>query len=449
MNKYSIIFIILLISCQPLCAVQYITDKTIIVDEPVYDDIYLTGRQVEIAAPVYGDITIKAGKVVILRSIDGDASISASEITIQNEIKGDARLIGGNVRFTSTAIVRGHTAINALNVICMPGAVFGEDITINSFTTTLSEKWDREAPVAFKDMYISSVFFNVYGTAMGNIHALDELQHSPNDVIAAFLPYAITTPDFSLLPAPVIFARINDNIKGDLNIHAVSLRFGPAAVIRDNFVFACPKIFRKTIEAKVSRITDGKIVYDAGLSQARALQCFRQRAAAAAVLFFLLFIGGMILLALIPSFAGTAITLIEANPVKTILIGSGTVLITAGILYVLSSIKLMLPFVLLLGLVVIACAILIFFIGLILTSLFIGRLCVPAPLPERRKSKKANPHYWQNVFALSIGAGILFVCLLAGLWCAGLFLFAAVIGSGALLFADGKILLFLKSKNII
>ncbi|MBN8852090.1 MAG: hypothetical protein BGO55_26650 [Sphingobacteriales bacterium 50-39] len=71
--------------------------NTIIIDQPVSQDLYLAGGTIVINAPVHGDLVVAGGKVYINDTVTRDVLIAGGTVVIKGYIGGKVRCMGGNV----------------------------------------------------------------------------------------------------------------------------------------------------------------------------------------------------------------------------------------------------------------------------------------------------------------------------------------------------------------
>lgn len=70
---------------------------TIIIDQPVSQDLYLAGGTLVINAPVHGDLVVAGGKVYINDTITRDVLVAGGTVVIKGYIGGKVRCLGGTV----------------------------------------------------------------------------------------------------------------------------------------------------------------------------------------------------------------------------------------------------------------------------------------------------------------------------------------------------------------
>jgi hypothetical protein len=134
MKKSIFIFLYLIVFTSLLNAQRVEMGKTIIISQPVAENLYATGNTIGINAPVYGDlvtagntITINdtiqkdillAGGTVFLNSYVGDdVRCAAGTVYIKNDIKGDLIIAGGTVTIDKNVNIGGNILASGGDII--------------------------------------------------------------------------------------------------------------------------------------------------------------------------------------------------------------------------------------------------------------------------------------------------------------------------------------------
>ncbi|MDR3714223.1 MAG: hypothetical protein P4L51_15505 [Puia sp.] len=98
--------------------------NTVVIDQPVYEDLYLSGGTVMINAPVHGDIVVAGGTIYINDSVTRDILLAGGRATINGCVGGKIRCIGGTLRIGKD--VQGDLVIAGGRVFVDKGAtIFG------------------------------------------------------------------------------------------------------------------------------------------------------------------------------------------------------------------------------------------------------------------------------------------------------------------------------------
>jgi hypothetical protein len=71
--------------------------NTIIIDQPVTQDLYLAGGTIVINAPVHGQLVIAAGKVFINDTVDRDVLVAGGSVDVKGYVGGQIRCLGGRL----------------------------------------------------------------------------------------------------------------------------------------------------------------------------------------------------------------------------------------------------------------------------------------------------------------------------------------------------------------
>ncbi len=99
-KRTSIIgLIVALALCTPsfVHAATLLGSRTMVVSEPVSENLYLAGSDITIAAPLAADLVSAGGTVTVSAPIAGDALLTGATISIKKPVNGDVRAIGGEV----------------------------------------------------------------------------------------------------------------------------------------------------------------------------------------------------------------------------------------------------------------------------------------------------------------------------------------------------------------
>ncbi len=76
--------------------------RTIVVSEPVSQNLYLAGSDLTIAAPLAGDLIATGGNLSVSASVAGDALLAGGTVLVRKPVAGDVRVVGGEVTVDSS-----------------------------------------------------------------------------------------------------------------------------------------------------------------------------------------------------------------------------------------------------------------------------------------------------------------------------------------------------------
>ncbi len=130
-------------------AATLLNARTLVVAEPVTDNVYLYGNDVTIAAPISNDALTLGGTIAVSAPIGGDAGLAGGTVEVRKPVQGDVRAIAGE--FFADSDVEGdlmvlagtihasttahdtHLAGGTITVAGSGGAVtvYGADVTLS------------------------------------------------------------------------------------------------------------------------------------------------------------------------------------------------------------------------------------------------------------------------------------------------------------------------------
>jgi len=95
---FSLLGLLLIVRAATAMVVE--SGSSIVIDQPVYEDVYLAGGTVTINAPLHGDLVVAAGTVYVNDSVYRDILVAGGRVTINGYVGGRIRCAGGTVRIT-------------------------------------------------------------------------------------------------------------------------------------------------------------------------------------------------------------------------------------------------------------------------------------------------------------------------------------------------------------
>ncbi len=110
--------------------------NTIVIDQPVHEDLYLAGGTVTINAPVYGDLVVAGGTIYINDTVARDILVVGGRVTINGYVGGKIRCLGGTVKIGGDVL--GDVVIAGATMVLYKGSTVsgsllstGGDLTLN------------------------------------------------------------------------------------------------------------------------------------------------------------------------------------------------------------------------------------------------------------------------------------------------------------------------------
>lgn len=152
--------------------------RTIVVSEPVADNLYIAGSDLTIAAPITGDLVASGGTVSVSAPVTGDALLAGGTVQVRKPVTGDVRAVGGELSIDS--IVDGDLMVAGGNVSASTSA---RDTHIAGGTVRVSGS-GGDVTVFGADVYLS-------GTLSGDVTvtASDKIFVAEGTVITGALKY--------------------------------------------------------------------------------------------------------------------------------------------------------------------------------------------------------------------------------------------------------------------
>jgi len=110
--------------------------KTIIIDQPVYEDIYLVAGTVIINAPVHGDVVIAGGYLYINDTVSRDLLVAGGNVQINGYVAGKVRCLGGTLQILRN--IGGDLVVAGGDIRIDKGAIVGGSVLATGGKLTIS-----------------------------------------------------------------------------------------------------------------------------------------------------------------------------------------------------------------------------------------------------------------------------------------------------------------------
>jgi len=118
----SLLLAFLALLAAPVSAEALFSDS-VIISQAVDDDLYAVGGEVRIDGSVSGAVVLAAGSAGIAGDVEGDAMIAGGRIALSGGVGDDLRVAGGNVRISG--FVTDQATIAGGSVSIGPGSAIG------------------------------------------------------------------------------------------------------------------------------------------------------------------------------------------------------------------------------------------------------------------------------------------------------------------------------------
>jgi len=109
------------------------SDGSVVIDQPVADDLIVSGGSIEINSPVQS-LVAAGGTIEVNAPVEGDVIAAGGTVTLNDDIGGKAVIAGGTIR------INGNISRNLLayggDVAISPSTVIGRDASIGGGTVT-------------------------------------------------------------------------------------------------------------------------------------------------------------------------------------------------------------------------------------------------------------------------------------------------------------------------
>lgn len=79
--------------------------NTVILSQPIHENVYISGGTITINAPIYGDLTVAGGTITINDSIFGDVLMAGGTIILQDISHKISELARGTLKFIIPSLV--------------------------------------------------------------------------------------------------------------------------------------------------------------------------------------------------------------------------------------------------------------------------------------------------------------------------------------------------------
>lgn len=126
-----------------------LTQRTLVVSEPIHDNAYLGGADVNVTVPLPGDVLAGGGTLTLSAPVAGDALLTGARIDIAKAVAGDVRAVGASILIEDriggdlvaaggTVIVRGNASSTRIvggqvtleNGARGPVVIYGADVSL-------------------------------------------------------------------------------------------------------------------------------------------------------------------------------------------------------------------------------------------------------------------------------------------------------------------------------
>lgn len=98
--RYLYLSMLGVLAYLPGYALRFEYGNTVVISQPIFENLYIAGGTLTINAPIHGDLVIAGGTVIINDSILGDVLICGGNLTLNGFISSDLRGMGGEIHLT-------------------------------------------------------------------------------------------------------------------------------------------------------------------------------------------------------------------------------------------------------------------------------------------------------------------------------------------------------------
>jgi len=182
--------------------------NTLILSQPIHENVYISGGTITINAPIYGDLTVAGGTITINDSIFGDVLMAGGTIILQGYIAQDLRAGAGDIKIYNT--IAGDVLIGSGSLVLYEQAQIGDLIigagnveingTVNGILKAGVNEFKLHGTVK-KDMNIKGATISILGTVDGNgtLAASESIQCGSKTVFNGNITYWVPgpTPNFT------------------------------------------------------------------------------------------------------------------------------------------------------------------------------------------------------------------------------------------------------------
>lgn len=102
--RISVLLAVIILGTLPLAAsaATLTSARTVVVSEPVSENLYVAGSDVTLAAPLGGDLVASGATLSVSSTIAGDALLAGGRVDVRKAVAGDVRAVGGEVLVDAT-----------------------------------------------------------------------------------------------------------------------------------------------------------------------------------------------------------------------------------------------------------------------------------------------------------------------------------------------------------
>lgn len=193
--RFLLLQAVALFACGPSLADNTFADS-VVIREAIDDDLYAAGGEVRIEGSVSGDATLAAGSVEISGDIEGDAILAGGRVNLAGGVGDDLRAAGGNVQITG--FVTDHATIAGGSVTVGPGsAIAGRTWIAGGDVEMAGQIGD--------DLYVAAGTAVISGRVVGNAEiTAREIRVEPGAVIGGDLIWRSDLPPLIAEDAQVL-----------------------------------------------------------------------------------------------------------------------------------------------------------------------------------------------------------------------------------------------------
>ncbi len=135
MRRFFLMLLLLAIAYNGFSMV-IASGSTVVIDQPVYEDLYLAGGTITINAPIHGDLVVAGGTIYVNDSVTRDILLAGGNATINGYVGGKIRCVGGTLRIEKDVqgdlvIAGGKIYLERGNTIFGSLLATGGDLTLN------------------------------------------------------------------------------------------------------------------------------------------------------------------------------------------------------------------------------------------------------------------------------------------------------------------------------
>lgn len=98
-SRISLFLAIIVLGVLPgaVSAATLTSARTVVVSEPVSENLYVAGSDVTLAAPLGGDLVASGGTLSVSSTIAGDAALAGGKVEVRKAVQGDVRAVAGEL----------------------------------------------------------------------------------------------------------------------------------------------------------------------------------------------------------------------------------------------------------------------------------------------------------------------------------------------------------------